>query len=122
LNEVDARASQLEIVLNQVADAVLVFDRDGRLTYANEAAARLLGYPSVHALLEAPRQDIMRQFEVLNDSGQPLPTEYLPSRRALRGERETEAVVRYGGRAAMNAAHSSARSRSLTRMGRFPSW
>ena len=37
----------------------------------------------------------MRQFEVLNDSGQPLPTEYLPSRRALRGERETEAVVRY---------------------------
>lgn len=88
-------AGQFEIILNDIADGITVLDRDGNLTYANDAAARLLGYPSVQALLEAPPQDVMRQFEILDESGRPFPTDRLPSRRALRGELESEAIVRY---------------------------
>ncbi len=39
----EARAAQLEAILDQMADAVLVVDADGRITRVNRAAERLLG-------------------------------------------------------------------------------
>ena len=44
----------LEHVLRALREGVLVVDAAGRRVYANEEAARLTGYPSVEALLEAP--------------------------------------------------------------------
>jgi GAF domain-containing protein len=45
---------QLNIVLQGVADGITVQDPRGRLVYANQAAASIIGYDSVEELLEAP--------------------------------------------------------------------
>ena len=47
----------LEHVLGALHEGVLVVDAAGRRVYANEEAARLTGYPSVDALLEAPPEE-----------------------------------------------------------------
>lgn len=86
---------ELEIVLQGVTDGITAQDPTGRLVYANEAAAGIIGYPSVRALMEASVPEMMRRFEVLDESGRPFPPERLPGRRALRGERDPEALLRY---------------------------
>jgi light-regulated signal transduction histidine kinase (bacteriophytochrome) len=65
------------------------------LVYANEAAARLVGYPSARALLEAPLQEVLQKFDITDEFGQPFPLSDLPGRRALQGERSPETLVRF---------------------------
>src|ERR687886_185305 len=92
--ELRSSRNQLEIILQGVGDGITAQDPNGRLIYANEAAARILGYPSVQALLEASPRERMERFELVTDeSGQPFPPSKLPGRRALRGEEGAEAVV-----------------------------
>jgi PAS domain S-box-containing protein len=86
---------QLEAILRGVADAVTAQAPDGRLLFANEAAASTLGFDSPAALLEAPVQTIMSRFEILDEQGRPFPLEALPGRRALMGEHAAESIVRF---------------------------
>lgn len=87
--------NELEIILQGVTDGITAQDPTGRLIYANEAAAKVLGYPSAQALIEAPLSEVTRNFEILDESGQPFPIEDLPGRRALRGEQGHEVLLRY---------------------------
>jgi PAS domain S-box-containing protein len=87
--------SQLEVILRGIADGVTAQDPTGRVVYANEAAAKVLGYPSARAFLEAPLQEVMQRFEVFDESGRPFPLEKLPGRRALQGEEGVEEVLRF---------------------------
>jgi PAS domain S-box-containing protein len=87
--------SQLEVILQGIADGVTAQDPTGRVVYANEVAARMLGYPSARAFLETPLQEVMQKFEVFDESGRPFPIEELPGRRALRGEEGVEEVLRF---------------------------
>ena len=87
--------SQLEVILRGIADGVTAQDLTGRVIYANEAAARTLGYPSARAFLEAPLQEVMQRFEVFDELGRPFPLEMLPGRRALQGKEGTEEVLRF---------------------------
>lgn len=84
---------QLEVILQGVGDGITVQEPTGRLVYANEEAARLIGYPSARALLETPVQEVMKRFELMDELGQAFPPADLPGQRALRGEEGTEAVV-----------------------------
>jgi len=87
--------NELEIVLQGVTDGITAQDLNGRLVYANQAAARIIGFSSASELVEAPVSEFMRKFEVLDESGRPFPMDQLPGRRALRGERNPEALLRY---------------------------
>jgi PAS domain S-box-containing protein len=98
LDATEAR-DQLEAILRGVADAVTAQAPDGRLLFANEAAVELLGFESSEALLAAPLTDIMNRFDVLDESGVPLPLERLPGRRALAEGEGGEVVVRFRVRA-----------------------
>jgi PAS domain S-box-containing protein len=95
----DSTERQLELVLRGVTEAITVQDEKGRLVYANDAAAEMVGFPSAEALLAASPEERMAGFEVLDDDGRPLPIEKLPGRRALAGEESSETVVRYRVRA-----------------------
>lgn len=75
---------QLAIILQSVADGITAQDPDGRLIYANDAAARIVGYPSAHALMDAPVHEVLQGFVLRDASGCPFPVEQLPGRRALR--------------------------------------
>jgi PAS domain S-box-containing protein len=92
-DELRSSRDQLEIILQGVADGITAQDSAGHLIYANEVAAEILGYPSARVLLEAPLQEVMQRFEVLDESGKPFPLDRLPGRLALLGERSQEVTV-----------------------------
>jgi PAS domain S-box-containing protein len=87
--------SQLEAILQGVADAVTAQAPDGRLLFANDAAAASLGFATPEELMNAPIATIMDRFDVLEEDGRPFPLEALPGRRALGGEEDAESIVRF---------------------------
>jgi PAS domain S-box-containing protein len=93
--EVQQGRDQLEIILQGVADGIVVYDRNSRIIYANEAAAQLTGYVSVQDLLQAPPLDPTSHYEIVDEQGQPLPTAQLTHKRVLAGEREAQATMGY---------------------------
>ncbi len=96
-SEAELRASrdQLQAILQSAADGITVQDMNGRLLYANEAAARLIGYPSVPSLLSADPSTRIQQFRVFDETGEPYDLSRLPGRLALEEKRTAEAVMRY---------------------------
>jgi PAS domain S-box-containing protein len=85
-----ASREQLEVILQGVADGITVLDPQGRMLYANDAAARLIGFDSVEELTGAAPGEVLGRFEVLDEDRRPLDTTQLPGRRALLGERVQE--------------------------------
>jgi len=88
-------AEDLRAILEGVADSVTAQGADGSLVYANDAAVRMLGFPSAEALLSAPLSRIMARWELVRAEGGPLALEALPGRRALMGEEPPAVVVEF---------------------------
>jgi PAS domain S-box-containing protein len=93
--EMRGSRDELEAILGGIADGVTAQGPSGSLVYANEAAARMLGYYSVATLVETPLREVVERFEFEDEFGRPLPVENLPGRRALRGEKGAEQTVRF---------------------------
>jgi PAS domain S-box-containing protein len=83
---------QLQAILENLAEAVTVQDRSGRLVFANRAAAELLGASSVEELLATPPTELIARFTTINEDGSPLDVRRLPGRMVLDG-REAEPLV-----------------------------
>jgi PAS domain S-box-containing protein len=96
-NEEALRASrdQLQAILENAADGITVQDANGHLLYANDAAAKLTGYPSAEVLLATPQAYPLPKYEIKAENGQPLGAEELPGRRALTSGQPAEALLRY---------------------------
>jgi PAS domain S-box-containing protein len=78
--------AQLIAALSNLTEAVVLQDRDRRLVYANEAAARTLGFGSVDALVRATPEELTSLADYFQEDGTPLTPELSPSRRVLSGE------------------------------------
>jgi len=94
-DELRASRAELEVIFRGVADGISVQDASGRVVYANDAAARLIGFSDAESFLAAPLEEVMAGFELLDEERRPLDLERLPGRMALRGEPESELVVCY---------------------------
>src|SRR5690606_19853791 len=57
--EVRRSRDELEATLGNLADGVTVQDRDGRLIYANQAAAEAAGFADPEAFLAAPSDEVV---------------------------------------------------------------
>ncbi|MBA2275421.1 MAG: DUF4118 domain-containing protein [Chloroflexi bacterium] len=86
---------QLGAVLDSVTDGITVQSAEGRLIYANEEAAHLIGFATAAELLAAPMAGFMTRFRIMDERGDPMPLDELPSRQALRGERGEERLIRF---------------------------
>lgn len=86
-------AEDLQEVLRLAAEPVTVQDATGRLVYANEAAARQVGFASAEEMLSTPIEELMSRYTLLDEDGLPISRDALPGRRALRGEREPAAII-----------------------------
>jgi PAS domain S-box-containing protein len=93
--EIRGSRDELESILEGVADGVTAQDPTGRVIYANEAAARICGYPTAREMLQASPQDFLRKFELLDDSGSPFPVDRLPRRLSLQGKPSPETLLRF---------------------------
>jgi PAS domain S-box-containing protein len=86
---------ELKAILGGVADAITVQSRDGKLVYANDAAARLLGVDSTEELLAMPQPELRSRFEIVNEDGSPLDPDALPTRLVFGGAEVAERTIQY---------------------------
>lgn len=75
-------AADQKAILSQLAEAVIVADQEGRITFVNEAARRLHG---VDQLGVAP-EEYSDAYHLLTEDGRPYPPYELPLARSVRGE------------------------------------
>jgi PAS domain S-box-containing protein len=85
---------RLEAMLVNLAEAITVTDEHGRMAFANQAAADLLGVATPSDLTEADPAEVMGRFLVLDEHGRELDLEAMPSRKLLRGEPAEPLLVR----------------------------
>ncbi len=69
---------QLETIMRTVDEGIIVQSPDGRLVYANDAAARTIGFESTAELLASDRTETLARFEMLDALGNPLSPDDLP--------------------------------------------
>ena len=82
-------------ILDHVGVGITVQDATGRLVYANDLAAQIIGFPSAAALCADSANETLARFEVFRADGTPFPTEQLASRSALAGRATDEIMVRF---------------------------
>jgi PAS domain S-box-containing protein len=90
---------ELHAILQNVADGITVQDTKGSLIYVNDVAAQFCGFSSAEAMVMALRTEsltgLVSTFTMKDEVGNLLSSEQLPGRRALAGERNVQAIVRY---------------------------
>lgn len=86
---------QLEIILHGITDGITVQEPSGKLIYANEAAARIIGFETPQELMDTPVAQVMQKFQLLDEAGQPFPLDRLPGRLALQGQQPGEELLRF---------------------------
>lgn len=86
---------QLSVILRGAADGITAQEPDGRLIYANDAAARLWGYDTPAALLDAAPEDAAERVGLYDEEGRPFPPDRLPGRLALALHTPQSATIRY---------------------------
>jgi PAS domain S-box-containing protein len=64
-----AQREQLETVMRTVDEGILVQDSEGTRVYANDSAARVIGFSNAAELLAAEREDVLGRFEILDADG-----------------------------------------------------
>jgi PAS domain S-box-containing protein len=85
--------ARLRQIVDVVADGITVQASDGRIVYANDAAALACGFDSASDLVTAGREAVRARFDLLDEDGQSLDARALPGARVLRGEPPTDLAV-----------------------------
>ncbi len=91
--ELSSTVRRLEVILGSVDAAVTVRDRNGRMVYANQAAADLLKLPDVAAVMAMPPGALIGRFDVYTEDGEPLELTDMLGTRLLRGEPAPPAIT-----------------------------
>ena len=86
VNRLTATQRRLDGILGALAEAVTVHDGRGRIEYANEAAAKLMGLPGVHAVLTSEPGELAARFDIRHPDGEPVALDEFPGTRVIRGE------------------------------------
>jgi PAS domain S-box-containing protein len=92
--EVRRVEQRLEAVLINIAEAITMTDAHGRMVFANQAAAELLGATTPAELTSAPPGTIWERFLVTDEHGRDLDLERMPGRRLLAGQGAEPLLVR----------------------------
>ena len=103
---------QLETIMSTVDEGIIVQSAAGKLVYANDSAARVLGFESAAEFLAADRDEVLARYEMLDEDGRPLSPDDLPGRRALRGE-TSERVICYRNKATAEERWSVVRANAV---------
>jgi PAS domain S-box-containing protein len=74
---------ELAAIFGSVSEGITVQDANGRLLFANDGAARLMGLTSGSEMAQIPGAELVNHFELVDEDGSPFPQERLPSRMVL---------------------------------------
>ena len=92
-SELERSLDYFESILATVPEGITVQNDEGRLVFANDAAARVLALDNADEMMAMPVREIMGRFDLIDEQGEAMPFEMLPGRRALRGEPEPTQLV-----------------------------
>jgi PAS domain S-box-containing protein len=92
-------SEQLASVLRTVEEGITATNREGRILFANDTAARAAGLASTEELVSLSPDERYSLYEVRDADGEPVAREDLPSARGLDGV-ESSTVVRIRSRSA----------------------
>ncbi len=82
-------------MLQGIDVGITVQDRSGRLVFANQTAAELVGCANPDELLRASPADLMQRFVLFDERGAPFSAGDLPGRALLEGRAAKEHVIRF---------------------------
>jgi PAS domain S-box-containing protein len=94
ITELRRTRQRLERILDTLAEAVTVHDEEGKLVYANPAAATLLGAESIDELIAAEPGELAARFVITREDGTPVRAEDLPGHRLMAGEDAPQLLTR----------------------------
>lgn len=100
----------LDVLFSHAGEAVTVQDRTGGLVYANDRAAKLLGFRTGEELVEAGAGAALASLEMIDETGRPIDVETLPGRRVIAGEPMAEGMIGYRLRGTSSVKWSSVRA------------
>lgn len=83
--EIRSSRDNLKGILKNITEGITVQNPDGKLLFANEAAAKISGFESAKELLDTPNEKIIKRFEIYDENDHPLTVLDLPGRQALQG-------------------------------------
>ena len=86
---------ELTSILRSVADGITAQVPDGRLVFANDAAAQICGVESSDELLHLSGSELLERFEIIGEDGALMPVDKLPNRLAFTERSPQEAVLGY---------------------------
>lgn len=66
-----ALSNRLKVVFEGVADAIMAQDGEGRVVFANTAAANVFGFDSAEELMKAPADTVSSRFDFLDRDDRP---------------------------------------------------
>ncbi|HSD83482.1 MAG TPA: GAF domain-containing protein, partial [Anaerolineae bacterium] len=84
--------AELATIMNSMSDGISAITKEDKRVYVNEALVRLLRFNSTEELLALSIKEYPQRFDLLDEQGQPLASEFFPTQRALRGQ-PTEGLV-----------------------------
>lgn len=88
--------NEIAIILDGIADGITAQNSAGKLIYANDAAARIIGYASADEFLNTPLEEkVMPRFEMFDEDGLPLSLDRMPGRLALQGKTSDPLTIRF---------------------------
>ncbi len=83
---------QLEVIFQNVADAISVQDEKGKTIFLNDKAAELLGYSSAEEIWKLePKglaENLASRFELFDENGKTAGNKDLPATKVLKGEKK----------------------------------
>ena len=92
-SDLESVERRLDTVMSMLDEAITVHDASGDLVYANEAAARWLGFTSPQQVLEATERELMGRLEIWAADGTSV-DRYLIAQRFLAGRLPKREQVR----------------------------
>jgi PAS domain S-box-containing protein len=96
-HELRESRDQLEAILRSVPAGIMVVDRRGTIVFANETVARLAGRERADDVLARDAEEVLADWELFDEHGEPVPREEFPGTRALRGIESRAALLKSSG-------------------------
>jgi PAS domain S-box-containing protein len=85
---------QLEAILRGVPAGIMVVDHRGTIVFANETVARLAGLERAEDVLSRDAEEVLADWELFDEHGEPVPQEELPGTKALHGVESRSALLK----------------------------
>jgi two-component system cell cycle sensor histidine kinase/response regulator CckA len=95
--EVRRSRDQLDVILQGIADAILVHSPSGALVYSNQAAARMLQFPERPSDRQGQElvEESLNRMEIMDEGGQAMAKDRTPLHLALSGLETPPTLLRY---------------------------